>query len=1494
VVDVNTLLRRITRIQDFERLFPNLLGKREETRQEFSRAIEQALASVRQRIRRDEQSMPCSVNGDQIEECFEYLRACKEITELPELHCQFEPLISECDAFLEQYCKQQEEQIRGDLDTIRRANLSDEESETVTITTARRAWRALCDLKRLGDKFPLIAQHSSCLEVVRMISGDLSERSAELKHEIDRLYKDDRNFESKLLELRAMRPLNPFVLVPEYESFTELYDKYYNLSITQTDEMSARLVAAIHDQDYTTAKDIVLQFKHETFTDRKVKPRLLRSLKTLQDEIRATVGSLQDDLDNTTDAQKNIANIVSALTKLSEAAPLQELVAVDLPINQFIDDTKSRLVQKLSSTLSNISRLFRQDKFAEAHKKLNCFHFIRQCLHEYADDPSLVQELTTLNEVVENQKKEVQERFRNMKIGQFSYDRPIDLYNRLYNPSPEPPYANSLWTSICEAITVNFRQAFESIANEMRAEEARKMTLECTYALRYVPPDLKERLEQELKDAQDKSDDILKVSKSDLQDILDRNDPDAICVKYRELKEQNILSLLQTVRNGISNNVRSLCTETTRKIDDKDMTDIVHLVLKMKRYAQHFSELAQKPAEEACNRVRQCFAASCDSLNQATQTRSRHFSSPELERALRILMSLVEQCTNGQVEVFTVVFPSFCECVSLTYGQLVEYLNRLQGEMDEAFDEIKGPNPINIKACNALTSAFDGLESFDNIGERFGSHTMRIPREFLETSQTHELSLSWKGCSVWTTEMSQHLGDRCVSVEQMNFVTETKKFNHKERMGYCSQLKKTWLIIQLSINVIGRSRARRMDRTVDDESSFSECEQACKTHIQRQLDSVNSVLLSETPRLVRARSANDFDSFNASCNLLEVFIEVFRNQSPAALPDLVHQAEQSLQQGITGLRGELRTKVQQLEAVVRNESTAEELQAAMQLILAIHRFAQNVIALETEAREHLNQFFQHIKGQRNGARRITMLASVLNGEPSGLGQDILANYSCFKSFIVSVFNDKTKTQDIDYVLANMCFIDGLLLDTRYLRKAYDEFAREYTRFLTKYLEPNPKFDDIMFEIGDIIPRGSKGVFDADARGLLPRLLAPMFCIWTLSEAEQYFDYQEGSHSYLRQPHPAQVVAIFCILGVGIPAARQNESAYQRCRAIFQSFFPDQTSSRATRTRGPANPSLHNCLVQIGTGEGKSVVLALTSATLALFGFEVNCACYSAYLSQRDFNEFGAFFTQLRVADKIYYGTFNQLCERLINEQGDIRELASQMILSGPSAAATTASTKVPKVLLIDEVDVFFKPDFYGQLYNPIANIRNDTVLELVNYIWESRGQTNQTVAAVKQSEAYQRCVVTFPGWEDLLDEAVKDMMVHVRSFGTPQYWVKDDKIVYKEQDGFSDNIVVGYRTLFAYFAECENGNISAATRDNFASINIRCGNFSYAEMPKYFDSILGVTGTLEHLSTPERVILVDDYNIGRHIYMPSVRDSFVPICTCSLHLVNVVVGLRPK
>jgi hypothetical protein len=103
------------------------------------------------------------------------------------------------------------------------------------------------------------------------------------------------------------------------------------------------------------------------------------------------------------------------------------------------------------------------------------------------------------------------------------------------------------------------------------------------------------------------------------------------------------------------------------------------------------------------------------------------------------------------------------------------------------------------------------------------------------------------------------------------------------------------------------------------------------------------------------------------------------------------------------------------------------------------------------------------------------------------------------------------------------------------------------------------------------------------------------------------------------------------------------------------FFGDKEDSEFSDIR--------NNLVQIKTGkyninfyifiigEGKSVTLAVVSMILALHGFEVKCACYSKYLSDRDYNSFVDMFKFLEVDDLIKYGTFNEVSEMQINREG---------------------------------------------------------------------------------------------------------------------------------------------------------------------------------------------------------------------------------------------------
>ena len=72
---------------------------------------------------------------------------------------------------------------------------------------------------------------------------------------------------------------------------------------------------------------------------------------------------------------------------------------------------------------------------------------------------------------------------------------------------------------------------------------------------------------------------------------------------------------------------------------------------------------------------------------------------------------------------------------------------------------------------------------------------------------------------------------------------------------------------------------------------------------------------------------------------------------------------------------------------------------------------------------------------------------------------------------------------------------------------------------------------------------------------------------------------------------------------------------------------------------PKDADRYSTLVQILTGEGKSLILGILSTIYALLGFNVDVVCYSNYLSKRDEKAFEFLFKALEVEDKIHYGTF---------------------------------------------------------------------------------------------------------------------------------------------------------------------------------------------------------------------------------------------------------------
>ena len=212
------------------------------------------------------------------------------------------------------------------------------------------------------------------------------------------------------------------------------------------------------------------------------------------------------------------------------------------------------------------------------------------------------------------------------------------------------------------------------------------------------------------------------------------------------------------------------------------------------------------------------------------------------------------------------------------------------------------------------------------------------------------------------------------------------------------------------------------------------------------------------------------------------------------------------------------------------------------------------------------------------------------------------------------------------------------------------------------------------------------------RNDIPELMSHIFAVWTLKNSQHYnasrgFD---DNKSYLLMPHVGQVIAIFRMFGIGYSEKSENSKKSDN----------------------------YDNLIQIGTGEGKSVVMAVAASVFALLGFDVNCSCYSDYLSSRDKDAFASLFEALGIDRNIEYGTFNKLCENLLNEQCNVREIVLQMIIENKSSLSPIIIKRGarPKVLLIDEVDVFLSEKYYGGLYLPYLYLKDPFIKNLLDEI----------------------------------------------------------------------------------------------------------------------------------------------------------------------------------
>lgn len=173
----------------------------------------------------------------------------------------------------------------------------------------------------------------------------------------------------------------------------------------------------------------------------------------------------------------------------------------------------------------------------------------------------------------------------------------------------------------------------------------------------------------------------------------------------------------------------------------------------------------------------------------------------------------------------------------------------------------------------------------------------------------------------------------------------------------------------------------------------------------------------------------------------------------------------------------------------------------------------------------------------NGYNIIGKLALKLREHP--VGNMIVYGHTCFQAYQRSIFNERTIKQGINYVLDN---IYGDNLNKNELFEFFNEYQEIYEKLVLENLrgEKTDTFililnaKSISNDITKLIGSDSLTIkWNKEAKQKFPSLLANLCALWTLMNSSEYFEMGDNDiKSFLFKPHPAQIVSIFRMLGIG--------------------------------------------------------------------------------------------------------------------------------------------------------------------------------------------------------------------------------------------------------------------------------------------------------------------------------------------------------------------------
>ncbi|CAF0934055.1 unnamed protein product [Adineta steineri] len=1141
--------------------------------------------------------------------------------------------------------------------------------------------------------------------------------------------------------------------------------------------------------------------------------KLMKDTKSIATWMEVKIGREEETRKQMTEIKENMEKIRIAKSKTNIMDQIDSETRALLTV--FDNEIDKMLSDILHLALCSVEKFLEKDSFSEAQQSMMNLNRIQCELAGLCTSKDVADKTTKLKSDFDRIIEKILERdFSDIK--KYGTDSPKDLLAKLEEAGYTEPLA-----IMSKRISQNFSEAIEHVRTVPLTERSSQIK-SLKYASRFLPEKMQDAFISQIEELDSLLNDQVERIKVNLDRTIDAEDENdaaiknigELALKYRNEKMDDIykilcdktLSKLSTYRTNLEN-----------YLNKQDMQFAVDIMRKIYKYSQFVGSHVQD----------------VNTIYESTRI---------------LVIKSFENCSKTLDNISTI---EHTETVEKAYHNMIIYI---------CFAETFGNEAEKILPENILQNSRDKLQKmFEYINGN--SQNFQVAIKDMNVTDLHKTMIVSKRWNVLLQDIKQYpvtdtlikgsFRDATTIIEYADMIDELQKqINRLESQvndklisdrTMKSERERDEFFINLKKAI---ETLRAINSKFKDVQPLTLDIEEIEKELKIKIETIGADLIAQAskPKL----TLREIDSFRIYYNHLFLF-DKHKCLSGINVEQFLKTSEENVFETIKSLRKQVA------------ESDTDVLKISDKLI-KMKFFAENLPIFDEKMNSEIDET---LKGFKEKHDRSVFDRLIMALEKEEAGARMISEHSCLSGEDWRKRREKMQNQDnLEYVLENLTG-DDIAKDM--LRSRYMTFSTLYYKLVSDILTPfnskkekEPNLDAIIVQtkhmMGTIIQTPGSVTWNHSVRDKIPEILAHIFAVWTLKNTQHYnavrgFDEEK---KYLLIPHVAQVIAIFRLLGIGYVKS-------ERVIPILNIAFNRKLSG-----------DLVNNLIEISTGEGKSVVIAVTACVFALMGVDVNCSCYSDVLSKRDMNNFRSVFEAFGIENYIQYGTFNKLCEQLLNEQCDVREKVRDMIENNKTMlpkAEIKAQTR-PKVLLIDEVDVFLSDKFYGETYTPSLCLKDPSIKALLDSIW--RDKTLKTLNSVKALAEYKDCASKYSNWIFLFDEAIKDMLAALQSFRSSTYIVSNGRIAYVEVESIVDNVLRGYDTVWAYYYEHEQKHICSTILEENVGLIINCGTFSYAEMPHDFAYIAGVSGTLITLAEQEKNILKSVYAVCKNTYMPSV------------------------